>query len=255
MGLVTVLAGWIAVRFDSMLVAVLGIIGGYGTPLMLQSAEVNFPGLLGYILVLGIGVLAICYWTNWPLVNYLSFVGTYGLTFAALQDYEVSKFWEVFPFLVAFFVLFSTMTFLYKLVRQDSSNLLDLLAMLLNAGVFFVVAGRMVNEIYGRRWVAAMAASLAAFYTAHVYYFLRRKIVDRNLLVSFMGLAAFFVAVTMPLALSSRWITASWAIQAVVLLWISAKLGSQFVRQLAYVLFTIVLGRFAFFDLGREFGA
>ena len=31
MGLVALLAGGIAVRFDSMLVAVLGILGGYGT--------------------------------------------------------------------------------------------------------------------------------------------------------------------------------------------------------------------------------
>jgi uncharacterized membrane protein len=160
----------------------------------------------------------------------------------------------VFPFLVAFFVLFSTMTFLYKLVRQDRSNLLDLLAMLGNAGVFFALGGYMVDELYGRRWVAVMAASLAAFYIAHVYYFLQKRIVDRNLLVSFLGLAAFFLAVTMPLALSSQWITASWAIQAVVLLWVAGKLGSQFVRQLSYVLFAIVLGRFCLVDLGRSFG-
>ena len=47
MGLVTVLAGGIAVRFNSMLVAVLGIIGGYLTPVMLSTGAVNFPGLFG----------------------------------------------------------------------------------------------------------------------------------------------------------------------------------------------------------------
>jgi len=258
MGLVTVLAGFIAVRFDSMLVAVLGIIGGYGTPLMLEATEVNFPALLGYILVLGVGVLAICYWKNWPLVNYLSFVATYGLTAAALaSDYQLAHYWQVFPYLVAYFILFSTMTFLYKLVRRDPSNLLDLLAMLANAGVFFAMASGLVNQYAapnGRRWMAVLAAALAAFYTAHVYYFLRKRFVDRNLLVSFLGLAAFFLAVTMPLALSRQWVTASWAIQAVVLLWVAGKLGSQFVRQLAYVLFALVLGRLCLVDLGRQFG-
>ena len=58
MGLITLLAGGIAVYFDSMLVAVLGIMGGYGTPIMLSTAEVNFVGLYGYMLILGIGVLA-----------------------------------------------------------------------------------------------------------------------------------------------------------------------------------------------------
>lgn len=254
MGLVTVLAGGIAVRFDSMLVAVLGVIGGYGTPVMLSSGVVNFPLLLGYLLVLGIGVLAICYWKNWPLVNYLSFAATYGLTATALADSDAWTFRQVFPFLVAYFVLFSTMTFLYKLVRRDPSNLLDLLALVANAGVFFAMGGNMIDDLYGRKAVAVLSASLAAFYTAHVFYFLRRRLVDRNLLVCFMALAVFFLAITMPLALSRQWITASWAIQAVVLLWAAGKLGSHFVRQLAFLLFAVVLGRFLFFDLGREFG-
>ncbi len=68
-----------------------------------------------------------------------------------------------------------------------------------------------------------------------------------------MGLAAFFLAVTMPIVLSPQWITASWAIQALVLMWVADRLGSQFVRQAAYVLFALVLGRFAVIDLGREF--
>ena len=46
MALVTVAAGVMAVRFDSLLIAVLGIIGGYGTPILLSTGEVNFVGLL-----------------------------------------------------------------------------------------------------------------------------------------------------------------------------------------------------------------
>ncbi len=45
-----------------------------------------------------------------------------------------------------------------------------------------------------------------------------------------MGLAGFFLAVTMPLLLSAEWVTASWAVQALLLVWIARKLGSEFVR-------------------------
>jgi uncharacterized membrane protein len=253
MAVVTVLAGGIAVRFDSMLVAVLGIIGGYLTPVMLQTGVVNFPGLFGYLLVLGVGVLGICYWKNWPLVNYLSFFGTYALFFLAMNRYTKEYFWEVMPFLIAFFVLFSTMTVLYKIVRQAKSNLLDLVALFINSGVFFAVGYRLIDQIYSRRAIAALSLGLTAFYVVHIYYFLRRKLVDRELLVSFVGLATFFLAITMPLVLSRQWITASWAVQAVVLMWVAQKLGSNFVRQVALVLFAIVLGRFCFMDLGRQF--
>jgi Predicted membrane protein (DUF2339) len=253
MAAITVLAGGIAVRFNSMLVAVLGIIGGYGTPLMLSTGAVDFVGLFGYMLVLGIGVLGICYWKNWPLVNYLSFFATYALFFAAMTDYTSEHFSEVMPFLVAFFVLFSTMTFLFKVVRGAKSNLLDLLALFINAGVFFIVGAQLIDEIYERRWVAALTLGLVAFYTAHIYVFLRRKLVDRDLLVSLFGLSAFFLAITMPLVLSRQWITASWAIQAVVLLWVAQKIGSQFVRHIAFLLFVVVLARFCLYDLGGQF--
>ena len=159
----------------------------------------------------------------------------------------------MFPFLTGFFVLFSTMQFLYKIVNQSKSNLLDLFALLVNAGVYFAVGSQLIEEVYGRQWVAALTLGLAAFYTAHAFYFLRRKLVDRELLVSFIGLAAFFLAMTMPLLLSAEWVTASWAVQALVLMWIAQKLGSEFVRQVGYVLFAVVMARFCFVDLRTQF--
>ena len=81
----TCIAGWIAVRFDSILVAVLGILGGYGTPIMLQTGVVNYVGLYSYLLILGVGVFGISYKKNWHLLNYLSFIGTYALFFGTMS--------------------------------------------------------------------------------------------------------------------------------------------------------------------------
>ena len=95
-------------------------------------------GLYGYLLILGIGVLGISIKKNWHLLNYLSFLGTYGLFFAVMSKwhYGPRDFWQVMPFLVAFFILFSTMTFLFNLVNRQKSNLLEVLGLWINAGVF-----------------------------------------------------------------------------------------------------------------------
>ena len=86
-----------------------------------------------------------------------------------------------------------------------------------------------------------------------MYYFLGRKIADRELMLSFMGLAVFFLAVTIPLVLSREWITVSWAIQALVMLWLADKLKSEFLRQVAFLLYGIVLVRFGFIDLPGQY--
>ncbi len=255
MVVVTLLASGIAVRFNAMLVAVLAILGGYGTPVMLSTGVVNFLGLYTYLLILGLGVLGISIWKHWPLLNYLSFVCTYVLFFGAMAAYEPRYFWEVMPLLTAFFVLFSTMQFLHHLVGGVKSNLLDLLVLFSNAGIYFAVSYWLIEEAYDRQGVAVITLALAAFYLVHVVYFLRRVGIDREMLVSFMGLAAFFVAVTLPLILTPAWITFSWSLQALVMLWIAVKLRSGFLRRLVYVLYLIVLWRFLFIDLPFHFDA
>ena len=260
MVLVTVLAGGIAVAFDSMLVAVLGIIGGYATPFMLESTPTSLTPLFTYLIVLGCGVLGLCFRKNWPLVNLLAFVGTWGLVIPAINTpglYTPDRFWTVFPFLIGYFLLFSTATFLFKIVRGVKSDLFDLIALILNAAVFFTVGSGMIDraygEAYGRQPVALLAVSMAAFYAAHVWIVLQRRLIDRELIVSFLGLASFFVTITMPLVLSQQWVTASWAIQAVIMLWMAERLGSRFLRLAASAVLGLVLCRFFFLDLGGTF--
>jgi uncharacterized membrane protein len=253
MGLVTVAAGVMAVRFDSMLIAVLGIIGGYGTPVMLAGGPANFVGLFSYMLILGCGILGISLKKNWHLLNYLGFACTYALFAASMRGYERAEFWHVMPFLVGFFVLYSTALFLFNVVQHVKSTLLELLGLLLNAGIFFAASYILVRDAYDSRWVAAVTLGLTAFYAAHVYYFLVRRIADRELMLCFMGLAVFFLAVTIPLVLSREWITVSWAVQALVMLWLADKLKSAFVRQVAFLLYGLVLVRFVLFDLPAQY--
>lgn len=253
MALITVCSGGLAVVLDSLSVAVLGILGGFGTPIMLSTGTVDFVGLFSYLLMLGVGVLGVSYRKNWRLLNYLSFLGTYTLFFAAMQDYQRENFWQVFPFLTAFFALFSTVTFLFHVVHRSKSTLLEALALLANAATFFAVSYGLVDGAFGYRYVAIVTVALAVFYILHVYCFLMLKIADRELMFCFIGLAAFFLAVSVPLALSKQWITVSWAIQALVMLWIAGKLGSQFMRHVAYLLYLLVIVRFCGVDLPNEY--
>ncbi len=251
--LITALSGGIAIRFHSTLVAVLGVLGGYGTPIMLSTGEVNFIGLYGYLLVLGLGVLWICSRKNWPLLHYLSLACHWGLVVTSLRDYETEYFIQVMPFLVAFFVLFSTMVFLYNLINRARSNLLDVLMLFLNAGVFFGISFKLIDSSFPQEWVAAVTLGLTVFYVAHVYYCLVRRVLDSELMLSFTGLSAFFLAITIPVLLSREWITVSWSIQALVLLWVGGRLNSRFLQHLAFVLYLIVMYRFVFLDLRTQY--
>ncbi|HPJ57122.1 MAG TPA: DUF2339 domain-containing protein, partial [Kiritimatiellia bacterium] len=99
MALVTLCAGLFAIRFNSLLVAVLGILGGYATPVLLSTGEPNFAGLFGYLLLLGLGVLGISRKRHWPLLNHLAMLLTYGLAALAIAgNFTAADFPVVMPF-------------------------------------------------------------------------------------------------------------------------------------------------------------
>jgi uncharacterized membrane protein len=252
--LVTAVAGVVAVRFNSLLVAVLGLLGGYGTPLMIPTGDASVVGLFSYVLLLGLGMFFIASRKNWRLLHYLSFLATSLLVLMATEkDFQPVRFWEFMPFILAFFALFSSVTFVYQLVHRRTATLLELIFLFLNAAVFVGFAVHYIEARFDREAIAVLTLGLAAFYIVHVVVFLKRGIHDRGLLLSFMGLAAFFVAITLPLVLSKGWITVSWALQAFVMLWIASKMKSEFLRQLAYLLYLVVLARLAIFDFHGQF--
>jgi len=252
--LVTATAGLVAVRFNTLLVAVLGLLGGYGTPLMIQTGNDSVVLLFSYVLLLGLGMFFVASMKNWRLLHYLSFAATCFLVVMALdRSFSPARFWEFMPFLLAFFALFSSVTFVYQIIHRRTSTLLELLFLFLNAGTFVGFSVGCIEVTYRREAIAILTLGLAVFYIVHIAVFLKRDLKDRGLLLTFMGLAAFFVAVTLPLVLSRGWITVSWALQAFVMLWISSKMRSEFLRQLAYLLYFIVLSRLAIFDFDGQF--
>jgi hypothetical protein len=76
MTLITVTAFIVAVRLDAMLVAVLGIAGGFLTPLLLSTGQDNPFGLFGYIALLDVGLLMVARRKDWPALPILGAVGT-----------------------------------------------------------------------------------------------------------------------------------------------------------------------------------
>lgn len=252
--LVTVGAAVVALRCDLLLVAVLGLLGGFATPLMIRGTEFHPVAFFGYMLLLGVGVLAMAWRKDWRLLHYLSFVAIYGwMAIARVDQYRPDQFGIYLPYLVVFFVLFSTLTFVNQLVERKRSTVLELLFLFANATCFLGLAVSLMAPRYPRAYMALVTLPLALFYLGHIVIFLRSKIEDRGLILSFVALAVFFVTVTLPLVFSSGWISVSWAVQGFLMLWIASRMKSEFLRQLAYLLYLIVLARFALIDLPGQF--
>ena len=70
--LVTLVCGLYSWRFRSLVVAVLGLFGGFATPALLSSGSDNPIGLFGYILLLNLGLMTLARRRGWPVLALLS---------------------------------------------------------------------------------------------------------------------------------------------------------------------------------------
>jgi uncharacterized membrane protein len=254
MAVVTAIAGVLSVRTGSLLVALVGVAGGYLTPVLLRTAEPNLPGLYAYLLLIGLGIVGIAMWRQWRMLHLAAFVGTYGLFAGSLSVYAREDFVVAMPFLTAYFLIHSAVVYVHNLHRRTASTVLDILHLAGNAFAFAGFGYGLIADAYGRPYPAILAVGLCAFYTAHVVVFLRSRLVDRPLVLSLIALAGASAVWALPLLLEKETLTIALALLALMFVWIGVRLDANFLQQLSFAIYAVVAFRLLTLDMPRQYG-
>jgi uncharacterized membrane protein len=116
--LVTVTAFLLAVRLNAPVVALLGLLGGFLTPVLLSTGVDRPLGLFGYIALLDAGLIAVVWRKHWNYQVLLAALGT-----LAMQIAWTAKFFVVGKVFIAMSVLLGfEILFLVAFVLTDREN-------------------------------------------------------------------------------------------------------------------------------------
>jgi uncharacterized membrane protein len=255
MAFVTLAAGALAIRCRSLLLAVLGTLGGYLTPLMLAAPDVTKAWFHGYLLLLALGVGSVAWRRGWPALLWLSIVCHY-LLFFHDAGWTTSRcdFGATMPFFAAWFLVYTTAACLPGIVGGHDAKLAELGVIFVLAAIFYGGGYPLVRASFSKSHAAWLPLAMAAYYTLHAGLLLRRAARDRARLTVFLALAAGALALTLPLLFSHAWLTMSWAVLALAMLAVATRLGSSFLRGLALLLYLMVAIRSAARDLPLAYG-
>jgi len=106
MTLITVAAFLLAVKLDALVVAILGMLGGFLTPVLLSTGQDDPAGLFGYIAILDIGLILVALRRRWFFLNALAALGTAILEIGwAGKFFVANQYFEGHKILVALGVL------------------------------------------------------------------------------------------------------------------------------------------------------
>lgn len=251
MAAVTTTAVLLSVRLNALPVAILGLVGGFLTPILLSTGVDNEIGLFVYVALLDAGVLAVAYFKRWRALDFLSFAGTVAITIGwAFKFYEHNKVWTTLVFLSIFFLLYSLLAIFHNVLPARPTRWFDVALAIANATFYFGFSYLMLTEAgFDQATPATQALLVSVFFTQLFYMTWRWSPDDQLLRYSYVGAAATFLTMAVAIQLELHWVTIAWAVEALILTWVGLRSGERAARHAAIAVFCVAVGHWFFWDM------
>jgi uncharacterized membrane protein len=230
MFLTTASAAALALHHNSQAVVLLGLAGGYLTPVLLSTGEDRMWTLAAYTFVLNLGALTIAHMERWPAPEYLGWVAT------ALLFQGWSADWLNDENRLAAFTWLS-ITFLLFFTASALGQRLWLLAV--NTGGYFAASYALLDRSY-HDWMGAFALVLALLHGGASLAVWRKYHWFAQLSAA---IAAVLLTLAIPLQFAGFRITMLWSLEAAALAWLGARFDQARFQIGAWLVFALVFVR------------
>ncbi len=239
-----------ATKFNEVLIAILALLGGYLTPILVSTGQ-NLPEqLFLYVLILDFGATACAVYRKWPGVNLLCFLGTYGLYTGWFEGFYRSTMRPIeglppqmgiaLTWLCIFFVVFLAMPLVYGLIHNSPARKQDVTLILSNAAATLYYLWAILYPVH-RNEMALCCVGLFGIHLAAALVLYRRCPQDSDCRMALVAIGLFFVTLAIPLYFTMYIVALSWAAEAAVLCFIGLRYRSRLTQVAAAVAMALSL--------------
>jgi uncharacterized membrane protein len=243
---ITALMAAVAIGRNSQRIALLSLIGGFLTPVLVSTGKDQQVVLFTYLLILGVGLLVIGATRKWITLAPISFIATLLYFWGWYVEFyhRTEPLERTVLYATLFFLLYAALPVLHA-VRSLFGEL-DTILHLLNA---FAYVGALYVLLWPEnRWpLTLFVIALASAHLA-VARLMPAPEKAKPPLARFLfaGLALTFATLAIPIRLEGKWITLAFAIEGAILVWSGFRATSKFLRQSGYLLLAIAALRLLF---------
>jgi len=256
--LVSIASAVLALRYNSMSLAIIGILGAFIAPFILGAFGARGPEageagqaiqLLAYIILVDIGVLILSSFRNWRWFTLLALFSSL-IAFGAWHgefERDISLATAEIGITVIFLIFAGAAT-LFHIIWRRAPQAFDFTLMIINAVAYFGISLGLMWDAY-RAWMGGFVFLIALFYGALAYIAFKWRAESARLGLFALGIALIFLTVALPIQLGDKaWTTIAWAAEGAVLMWLAFKAKIPVFRYYGYIVFSAVAVRLLFFD-------
>ena len=244
MSIVTTLALAVAFYYDSLAAALLGLFGGFLTPIMLSTGQSNEIGLFTYLALLNVGLLGLLLKKeSWSILEPLSFVGTWLLYIAwHTRHYQPEDLFLTIFFISLFWLLYYALD-VFRVLRARTGFLLHHLIAGVNLTIFYITLYVLLDKQY-HEWMGLATIIVGAVYFGTILLAARRTELPTIARARYLLASMALLIVATAIQFHDFKTVIVWSIEAVVLIWCGWHWRVRYVWQTATWFFGIVILEF-----------
>lgn len=238
MVVVSILGMVLAVFHDFLAFAILALISGFLTPLLLSTGQDGRDPLFAYVLLLDLSVLGILLWRRWRWLDLVAFAGSVFLFTSWFDAYYSPA--GMGPALTWLFVLYAVFVVIPVTTHWRHQQPLPgdrLLLACFNAGFALVMSAQILwRDDYER--IAWIAVLMAVVYLVSAWIATAHGRRDSRLVLTHIALAVSLITIAIPIYFDLDTFTLVWSMEAVVLVYLGQLYRYAALRRMA----ALVLG-------------
>lgn len=215
---VTLLGIAVSLAASSQATAILAVLGGLATPILVSTDRPDERVLFVYLIVLGGLVLGVARRRSWPALTRLAWLGSVLLGIPILVQRPAAEEPAVrLALLTALFALYLAAPVARSWMERSRAEALDL-ALVVGNAMAYCAAAYVIFERWRPGLEGPWAIAAALLYVAVGEVHRRRVPEDLPTALVHHGAAVVLLGLAVPLVLDGAWITLGWALEGAVLL-------------------------------------
>lgn len=249
MSVVTATAIIQSLKYDSLAVSLIGLLGGFLTPLLLSSngsggGGSNGFGLFAYVTLLDIGLLVIALKKNsWAIIDPLALVGTYvTYVFWHTKYYSQDQILIAVGFLTIVWALFYTLDVYRSIGPAQRLQTFRGILTAVNTFAYYLAIYLIVNPQH-HQWMGLLTLVIGGIYAVTAMILKDRVRENPHFLPMFVLTSITLLALASIIQFRDYTIAITLAIESAVLVWCAIRWRAQYVRAAAITLFSVAIVR------------
>ena len=216
----------LSILFDKEIITVLVFLAGFIAPFTVSFAANDYIILFIYLILLNLSVVAYDYFRKSIVINLISYAFTF-LSYALWLITQILAGKEIphltaFIFMTIFYILIFVIIIINNIRENRKFIPLEFTSLVFVTGMYYT-AGLIIIEISGADYKGLFTGLISVINFVYVLILYNRKNYDRNIMYVFLALSLMFIGLIVPVQFVGNSITLVWAVQALVMLFISQR--------------------------------